>query len=213
MKRAQAPEILDAAELVDPGELCENLRDMGRLAHVLGIFDLALRLACEGLPALRLGLDIGCGDGALMRYAASSLQWIGVDISRCVLRYAGGQVVQASGLHLPFADRSVDVVTCIHVLHHLSDENVEQLFAEMARVARLRWVCLDLQRSKLARLGAWILVRLTSRNRLTRHDGPLSVCRAYTLEEVRALAKNADVMLTNCGTFRGFTWWMVGGPR
>jgi hypothetical protein len=50
-------------------------------------------------------------------------------------------------------------------------------------------VC-DLRRSALAFAGAWLWSR-TSRNRLTRHDAPLSVRRAYTPAEALALARDA----------------------
>jgi hypothetical protein len=49
----------------------------------------------------------------------------------------------------------------------------------------------DLVRSALAFAGTWLYANLTSRNRLTRHDAPLSVRRAYTPAEAVALARDA----------------------
>ena len=42
-------------------------------------------------------------------------------------------------------------------------------------------------------LGAWLTLHLLTRNRFTLHDGPLSVRRAYTLAEVRALLAEAGL--------------------
>jgi hypothetical protein len=49
----------------------------------------------------------------------------------------------------------------------------------------------DLERSLPAWIGAWLLAHGTTRNRLTRHDAPLSVRRAYTKEEILGLCRQA----------------------
>ena len=58
---------------------------------------------------------------------------------------------------------------------------------------------------------AWALSRLTSTNRLTRHDGPASVYRAFTPAEMRRLSRDAGVDVT---VFRHAFWRMavVGAP-
>ncbi|MDQ2965611.1 MAG: hypothetical protein M3R57_07160, partial [Chloroflexota bacterium] len=45
----------------------------------------------------------------------------------------------------------------------------------------------DLTRGRIQWLAAWLLARIATRNRYTRHDGPLSVRRAYTAVEMKAL--------------------------
>jgi hypothetical protein len=51
----------------------------------------------------------------------------------------------------------------------------------------------DLARSLPAYLGAWLLTHTLMPNRLTRHDAPASVRRAYTPSEVRDLAEQAGL--------------------
>ena len=63
----------------------------------------------------------------------------------------------------------------------------------MGRVARLGIVVNDLDRSRLAWLGAWLLGHLLTGNRYTRHDAPLSVRRAYRLDEAVALLRAAGL--------------------
>ncbi len=107
---------------------------------------------------------------------------------------------------LPFADASVDVVTCSLALHHqLPDDGVAML-AEMRRVARLGIVVNDIVRCWKGYWGAWLLSRVASRNPLTRHDGPLSVRRAYTRPEMVALARRAGLGPL---AFRGFLGYRV----
>jgi hypothetical protein len=57
----------------------------------------------------------------------------------------------------------------------------------MIRVSRRGIVVNDLARGRMAWLGAWLLSRLATRNRYSRHDAPLSVRRAYTVVEMHAL--------------------------
>jgi hypothetical protein len=49
----------------------------------------------------------------------------------------------------------------------------------------------DVQRSLPAFIGAYLFSRLTTRNRITRNDAPLSVRRAYTPAEALGLAQEA----------------------
>ena len=75
---------------------------------------------------------------------------------------------------------------------------------EAARLARHGVVVNDLVRSRLNWLGARLLLALTTRNRYTRHDGPLSVRRAYTKVELRALLAAAGLRpVAEAGAFGG----------
>jgi SAM-dependent methyltransferase len=89
---------------------------------------------------------------------------------------------------LPFADAAFDIVTCNLALHHFEPESARALLRELRRVARLMPVVCDLRRSRAAYAAALAWSRICSRNRLTRHDAPLSVRRSYTPREARTLA-------------------------
>jgi hypothetical protein len=67
------------------------------------------------------------------------------------------------------------------------------MLREMARCAAVGVVVNDIVRSWLTYYGAIVASRLGSRNRLTRHDGPLSALRAYTTAEMAALARAAGL--------------------
>lgn len=82
-------------------------------------------------------LDVGCGDGALLRGIPAPSLAIGMDIARTALEVAhrnGIAVVRATseGLHLPFRDGTFDRVTCLDVIEHLFDP--KPLLREMGRV-------------------------------------------------------------------------------
>jgi hypothetical protein len=79
------------------------------------------------------------------------------------------------------------------VLHHLGPADAVTMLREMGRVATRAILVNDLLRSRLGLAGAWLLSRVATRNPLSRHDAPLSVRRAYTKEEMQALAEQAGL--------------------
>lgn len=92
-------------------------------------------------PASTRGLDLGCGLGMQAR-ALRSKGWnvVGIEPSLELLRAGVGAqtpTAAASGLALPFADRSVDFVYAIGVLHHMiGDGEQDRACAEIARVLK-----------------------------------------------------------------------------
>ena len=63
----------------------------------------------------------------------------------------------------------------------------------MHRLARRGFVVNDLVRGRAGYATAWLTSRLFTRNRLTRHDAPLSVLRAYTPPELEGLLARAGI--------------------
>lgn len=99
-------------------------------------------------------------------------------------------VLTGDALALPLADASVDIVSCCLFLHHLEPPQVARFLAEAQRVARVAVIINDLERSavhhRLARLN-----RIIDRSRISRHDGPASVHRAYTYRELARMLANS----------------------
>jgi ubiquinone/menaquinone biosynthesis C-methylase UbiE len=100
--------------------------------------------------------------------------------------------VRSDARSLPFPDRSIDLVLCSLMLHHLTEADAARVLGELARVTRQRLVVNDLRRSRVAYILIWLITRL-SRNRLTRYDSPASVERAFTPPELQALARDAGL--------------------
>jgi SAM-dependent methyltransferase len=87
------------------------------------------------LPAHGRVLDVGCGDGLishLIQQRRPDLVVEGID----VMARAGAHIPvrQFDGSAIPYADKSVDAVMFVDVLHHSVDPTV--LLAEAARVSR-----------------------------------------------------------------------------
>ena len=204
-------ELLDGP-LDDEAALRGNLRDLARINRWLGGTSASQR-ALEGLLAGRTVphtlLDVGTGGAdiplALLERGSRRgrpLRVTGVDSRQEVLDAAGAihprlvrtpdlELVVSDGGSLPWPDRSFDVVHCSLVIHHLEPPAALAFLREAARVARLGVVVNDLVRARHHWIGARIVLPLMTRNRFTRHDGPLSVRRAYTRMELRALLAGA----------------------
>lgn len=70
-------------------------------------------------------LDVGCGDGYLLRKLEGGIK-VGMDLSTTRLRRARLEVPEGSFVcgdaeHLPFKESAFDFVTCLDVLEHLHD--------------------------------------------------------------------------------------------
>ena len=203
-------ELLDGP-LDDPDVLIGNLRDLRRVNRWLGGITLSRmaidvlvgRLADNG-AAITL-LDVGTGGAdipvALLadwRRRDRRLDVTAVD-SRPEILFAARmarpaidrlrrlRLSTADGRSLPFPDDSFDVVHASLVLHHLDAADAVALLREMRRVCRRGVVVNDLQRARLYWWGARLLSIVGTRNRYSRHDAPLSVARAYTIGEAKAL--------------------------
>ncbi|HEX7345380.1 MAG TPA: methyltransferase domain-containing protein [Candidatus Limnocylindrales bacterium] len=211
---AGAEELLDGP-LDDRAALVGNLRDLARFNRHLGGVDLsarAIQALAPGTAEVSI-LDVGTGGAdiplALIergRAAARLVRVTGVDDRPEVLEAATladprvtatGELTLhvADGRSLPFADESFDVAHASLLTHHLEPDAARRTLAEMARVARLGVVVNDLVRCRRAFLGAWLLSRVATRNRLTRNDAPLSVRRAYSFAELTALMAAAGLQV------------------
>ena len=94
------------------------------------------------VPEARTVLDVGCGDGLIdlmICQQRPELSITGVDV--LVRPHTHIPVRQFDGTHLPFEDKSFDVVLFTDVLHHTEDPEI--LLREASRVARVALVLKD----------------------------------------------------------------------
>jgi len=101
--------------------------------------------------------------------------------------------VAGDALQLPFRNKTFDVVMASLFFHHLTNEDCSQVLQEMWRIAKRRVLVNDLHRHPVAYFSIRVLSTLFSTSRMVRHDGPLSVRRAFRPEELLAIAKRAGI--------------------
>ena len=205
-------------ELIDqPGhpyaDVVRSLRDIQWVNRHLAGWRVLRRL----LPTLLVGLpsdrtlrvlDLGTGSADLPRALVGwcrsrgrDVRVVGVDNNPEVVDFARREVadepavriVRADVFHLPFAPRQFDLVVCSLFLHHFAPEAAVRMLQVMAENSRHAILVNDLQRHRLAYWAIWLLSRLQRRGRLFRHDGPISVLRAYRAGELRDLLRRAGL--------------------
>ncbi|MDQ3856085.1 MAG: methyltransferase domain-containing protein [Chloroflexota bacterium] len=187
------------------GEVRRVNRWLGGVAIALGFLQRRPELS-PGARASLLDIGTGTADIPLVlsrwgRRAGVNLDIVATDISPEVLALARDYVHERSGVrlevadatHLPYEDSSFDYVMANMALHHFQPEAAAQVLREMHRVARHALLVNDLHRSRTGYWAARLLFLTTTRNPVTRHDGPLSVLRAYTTSELAQLAVAAGL--------------------
>ena len=100
-------------------------------------------------------------------------------------------VRQEDFLRLPPGE-TFDYVTASLFLHHMPDESLVPVLRAFDRLARRGVIVSDLLRSLPAYWSVKTLSRLAG-NRVVRHDGPVSVRRAFTTAELQELAGQAGL--------------------
>jgi ubiquinone/menaquinone biosynthesis C-methylase UbiE len=224
---ADRPELIDGA-LDDATLLNEVLRDLQRVNRWLGgaalsrsaLVALLARSAKSGLagsPSPIRVLDVGTGSAdipvELLRWASAhgvSLEIEAVDSREEMVDAArvehgtmhGLRIRVADARSLPYPDAAFDVAHTSLLAHHLEPTELAASLTELSRVSAIGVIVNDLDRTVIGLAGAWFLSRIFTRNRLTRHDGPLSVRRAYRPAELREIAARAG--LAQAVIVRGF---------
>lgn len=232
MERLSGAEELLDGPLDQRAALVGNLRDLRRVNRYLG----GVALSAQGLDLLADGrseltlLDVGTGGADIpvaliraWRRDGRRLHVVGLDSREEVLAAAlvadprlpieELELRVGDGRALPYPDRTFDVAHVSLVIHHLEPEGAISLLRELARVALIGVVVNDLARGRLALLGAWLLSHAFTGNPFTRHDAPMSVRRAYSLNETVGLLGAAGLreIARRRGPF-GHRWALVAVP-
>ena len=212
MERADgALEILDRP--VALADRVASLADIDRLNAWFGGYALTLReirrvvAAVPGGDAL-VAVDVGGGHAAfavrLVEWARGARRAIRVVVvdrdvetlalaRRTCAAYPEIRLVVADATALPLREGAADVVTSALTLHHLEPDAAVASLREMAAAARRAVIVNDLLRTRLALGLVWLATRLLRCHPISRHDGPLSVRRAYSAAELAALAQKAGI--------------------
>lgn len=172
-------------------------------------------LAGRGMDVTAVGIELHPEILAVARARQRSLQGPGKAGEPAGDRMGSARthLVRADGLVLPLADDSVDVALCTLTLHHFTDEAAVALVAEMARVSRLAVLVSDLERSRTHYLGARVLAATVWRaDPISAHDGPLSVLRSFTADELAAIGALAGLERVRVRRHLPFRLMLEGRP-
>jgi SAM-dependent methyltransferase len=173
--------------------------------------------------AIRM-LDWGTGGAdvprAIVRWARRKgfhVEITGVDPSAQSLTYAREasreypeiKFVQASvedfQSHEPF-----DYAISSLLLHHLSDEQIVSLLKRSNALCRRGILFVDLVRSARAWAWIWALSRLFRAHPIVQHDGPLSVLRSFSRQNLLTYATRAGLSYLHVSIHFGYRYVLAG---
>ncbi|MCZ8227889.1 methyltransferase domain-containing protein [Flavobacterium sp.] len=201
--RTTSTEIMDDFSL-EGEELREALDKIASINQFLGGNKVTLDGVKQLLGAISLNetitiVDIGCGNGDMLRtlaqYAQKSglvVELIGIDANRFTVNHA--QQLSAAYENISFRCEDIfdtsfkevkaDLFLCTLTLHHFKNEEIEYLLPLFYRNSRLGIVINDLQRSGLAYRLFQLLCVVFRLNTMSREDGLISILRGFTKEEL-----------------------------
>ncbi|MGQ0645524.1 MAG: methyltransferase domain-containing protein [Elusimicrobiota bacterium] len=210
-RRINEPEIMDG-ETLPERDLREALAFLAMTNRFFGGETVVLRRFERWSRRWKPGesirvLDVGSGGAdipaALSRWAARRGFDLRVTALELILETAAiareniralsaVEVRQDDFFRLAEGDESFDYVTASLFLHHCAPEDAPRVLRAFDRLARRGVIVSDLLRSRAGYWAVKALSRLAG-NRVVRHDGPLSVRRAFRLEELAALARESGL--------------------
>jgi ubiquinone/menaquinone biosynthesis C-methylase UbiE len=211
MKRVIIPELLDtdsgssqeiAQTLLDLRGINKNFGGISTLQHM--VEHVSTKLAITSFTVLEVAAGSGYVPETVRQRLESSgiqLQITLVDRALCHLpsrisknsiprdNHVRDPAVVADAMALPFQDGSFDLIDCSLFAHHLSPQELVEFVTEGLRVCRVAVLINDLVRHPV-HLGLVYAALPLFHSRITRHDAPASVRRAYTPDEVADLLQH-----------------------
>lgn len=149
-------------------------------------------------------LDLGCGDGELLRVCSDVLKfhnvkvkYIGLDanqyiIEEAIKRSKGYRDITFGRMDVfseEFKELEYDIVLCTLFLHHFKNSDIENLLKNTMAKAKVGVVVNDLERNRLAFVLFKIVSTLFVRTKSARNDGLISIARAFKKDELIAFSE------------------------
>jgi SAM-dependent methyltransferase len=198
-RRATATEMMDTEE-ADYADFRACLRDLARVNHLTFAYRPTLAFlnrvvaagqAPQGRPLAIL--DAGCGYGDVLRRIdrwaqrrGVPVQLTGVDLSAHATRAAAEATSAGRPIDWVRADLAacrpeggVDLIVSSLFAHHLDDRALVSFIAWMEATARIGWFVNDLHRHPLPYHAFRLWAQAARWHRFVRHDGPVSITRAF----------------------------------
>jgi len=203
---------LDASEIMDDlgrpdSEFDRAYRELEIINRRLGGIRAIQRFLPSKSNLLMLDVAAGACDVSEALLGRMRAQIVVLDVNPKGLEFARRSLpVRGDALELPFSDDRFDVVMASLFFHHLSDANCVRVLENMWRVSRRLVLVNDLHRHPVAYWSIRALVAGFSRSTMVKHDGPVSVLRAFRPHELLQIAERAGVPAR---VYRSFPYRLV----
>lgn len=209
--RASAGELMDepGVSQEDLQRALEDLAAVNRLTlgyrPTLGFLRRVARAAPRTRP-LRV-LDVACGSGDGLRQVARwatrtgwDVELTGLDVNRATIEIAKRAWTEERPVSWVAADvlsyeppEAFDVVVSSLFAHHLTNAQIVRFLTWMNGVARYGWFVNDLHRHPVPYHSFRLLSAAFRWHHFVRHDGPVSIARAFERDDWTRLLRSAGL--------------------
>ena len=148
-------------------------------------------------------LDIGCGDGQILRSCADyankkglRFNCIGIDFNQNILELA--QAKSAAYPNIKFKKVDIfleenlvpnsDIALFTLFLHHFKDEKIESLLRSTIKNTSIGLIINDLHRNKVAFQLFKVISKVLLKTKTAHHDGLVSIARGFKKKELQAIS-------------------------
>lgn len=212
-RRAVTPELMDI-EKADYADFRACLRDLAKVNRLTLAYHPTLAFLDSVIAAGRLPagrplsiLDAGCGFGDALRRIdrwahrrGVPVRLTGVDLSAHATRAAAEATPPGSTIRWVKADLSswrseegIDLIVSSLFAHHLDDQALIGFIRWMEATARIGWFINDLHRHPLPYHVFRLWASAARWHRFVRHDGPVSITRAFVRADWHRLLAEAGL--------------------
>ena len=148
-------------------------------------------------------LDIGCGDGQILRSCADyankkglRFNCIGIDFNQNILELA--QAKSAAYPNIKFKKVDIfleenlvpnsDIALFTLFLHHFKDEKIESLLRSTIKNTSIGLIINDLHRNKVPFQLFKVISKVLLKTKTAHHDGLVSIARGFKKKELQAIS-------------------------
>jgi 2-polyprenyl-3-methyl-5-hydroxy-6-metoxy-1,4-benzoquinol methylase len=206
--RSTTPELMDDPSLPEV-DLHLALKDLATVNKYLGgnhITITALEDLISAHPEKKKWnvVDVGCGDGEVLRHIAKHFKNSAVDISFYGVDINDKSIDSAREKskdfdNLTFSRQNIlsidettfecDVIICTLTMHHFSDEQLLVFMEKFKKLASIGIIVNDLQRSKIAYRLFQLFSGIFMKSKIAKYDGRVSIARSFRRKELETYSK------------------------
>lgn len=206
--RSKEPEFMDEFDLqgVEMERVLTDLKNVNRLLGGNKVTRKGIAYLLKNAPKNKVYtlIDIGCGDGEMLRqcarfgkYNGYNFQLIGIDANGYILKEARKRSSNFSNIQYLNNDLfsstttlpECDIALCTLFLHHFEEAKIIQLLTKLSEVSKVGVVVNDLQRSRLSFVLFSVVRHFLLRTKTARNDGLVSIARGFKRKELELLSE------------------------
>jgi len=197
----------------DPNMAIDTLRlvfkDINKSNRFLGGNTITLDNVCKLIkefPKKQYTIvDMGCGDGEMLRELASYFKNMEIEVLLIGLDLNENALVIARELSVDFPeitfskqdiltlkplDFNCDILLCTLTMHHFSNEQIPIFLSQFTKLANIGVVINDLQRSALAYYLFKGFSTIFIKTKIAKHDGLISIKSGFRKKDLKTFSKD-----------------------